>query len=61
MRVELEVFEDGHATITASSIRDEGEYYRLASPDEVINGRAVCDYEPGLYELDEIPPDPENW
>jgi hypothetical protein len=60
MRVELEVFADGRATITASSPWDEGEYYRPAAPDELISGRAVRDYEPGLYELDEIPPEPEN-
>jgi hypothetical protein len=61
MRVELEVFENGRATLTASSVWDEGEYWRTVDPDEVINGKAVCDYEPGVYELDEIPPDPGNW
>jgi hypothetical protein len=61
MRVELEVFENGHATVTASSVRDEGEYWRVVRPDEIIGGRPVCEYAPGVYELREIPAEPEEW
>ena len=61
MRVVLEVFKDGHAGVWATSEMSDGEYWRPAKPDEIIEGRAVKDYEPGMHELSEIPPEPEDW
>lgn len=60
MRIVLEVFKDGHASVWATSETSDGEYWRLARPDEIIEGRPVRDYEPGMYELCEIPPESED-
>ena len=57
MRVVLVKLQDGRATVNAT--RDgEGDYWRKALPDEIIEGMAVRDWPPGVHELRSLPPEP---
>jgi hypothetical protein len=60
MRVVLMVLGDGRATVNATTDEGKGDYWRLAKPDEIIEGRPVRDYEPGVHILAKLPTDPER-
>jgi hypothetical protein len=37
-----------------------GDYTRIVSPDEIINGTKASDWPAGMYELSALPPEPHT-
>ena len=60
MRVVLMVLESGRASVHAATDSGQGDYTRVLSPDEMIQGKRVRDYGPGVYELKALPTVPIN-